>query len=140
MVSSFDRAIAKLVSASLAAWRNRSPVKREVTSAVLLPAGFVGLSAKGFFLAPTSGYYLIRGNTETNQILLHGIGTAIAESEIVLSRPTLVTVTFDGDVSGRVALQEIRRLLKSFARIRTNGRGIVIKVCVTNVLQEQFFQ
>ena len=102
--------------------RHRSLAKRKVATPVLLPAHFVGLHTEGFFLAPTGGCNLIRGNAETDEILLYLIGAAVAESDVVLGRTALIAVAFDGDVSRRVALEEIRRLLKGLACIRTNGR------------------
>ena len=102
--------------------KHRSLVKRKVATPVLLPARFVVLHTEGFFLAPTGGYKLIRGNAETDEILLYSIGAAVAESDVVLGRTALIAVAFDGDVSRRVALEEIRRLLKGLACIRTNGR------------------
>ena len=52
----------------------------------------------------------------------------------------VVTVAFDGYASGRVVLKKICRLLKRFARIWANGSGVVIEVCITNILEEEIIE
>ena len=98
------------------------------------------MCAERFFLSPTASCKLARGDAKTNEILLYSVGAAIAESEIVLGGAALIAMAFDGNLRRGVVLQEICGLLESFPRIRANGCGVVVKVGITNVLEEQFFQ
>src|SRR6202008_3299034 len=115
-------------------------VEREVAPAVLLPAGLVGVSAEGSFLAPTGGSYPVRRHAQGNKILFDRIRAALAKSQIVFGGASLVAVALDRHMGGGIVLQEIRRFLKGVSRIGTNGGGIVIEIGIVNVLEEQFIQ
>ena len=107
---------------------------------VLGEAGFRGFGAKGFFLAPTGGVEMVGRNAEADHVFFDGVGAALAESKVVLRGTAFVAVAFDSDASVWIALEEGDRLLQSFARVGTNGGGIVIEVGVAHFLEEEIVE
>src|SRR5215472_13663504 len=70
----------------------------EMTAAVLLPAAFVGFRAERLFLAVADRLDAVAADARCDQRSLYSIGTAIAQSQVVLGRATLVAVALDGEV------------------------------------------
>ena len=112
----------------------------KVAAAVLLPAGFVGFSAEGFFLAPTGCENAIGRKAEADEIFLDGVGAALAEGEVVFGGTALVAVAFDGDADVGIIFQEVGGPLKSSAGIGTNFGGVIVEVGVTDFLEEEFVE
>ena len=120
--------------------RNLLLGRGEVAATILRVAGFGGFGAEGLFFAPAGGAEMVGGNAQADEIFLDGIGTALAESEIVFGRTALVAMAFNGDAGVGIALEEVGRFLESLASIRTNRGGIVIEVGVANFLEEEFVE
>src|SRR5262245_34598963 len=80
-------------------------VANEVAAAVLLIAILGGLHAEGLFLAEANGVDAIGGDAQRNEILLHGAGATISESEVVFGGTALVAVAFDGDPLRRIVAE-----------------------------------
>src|SRR6266478_10125849 len=55
----------------------------EMAAAILLPASLGVLHAEGFLLAEADGAHTVGGDAQRHEILLDGVGTAIAEAEVV---------------------------------------------------------
>src|ERR1700731_4397064 len=96
------------------------PRRDEVATAVLLPAGFVGFHAEGLFLAVADGVEIGGRDAEVDEVLLDGVGTAIAQSEVVFGGAAFVAVAFDGDVGLGIALAEGSGFLTCIAGVRRN--------------------
>src|SRR6266436_4330498 len=111
-----------------------------MAATVLLPATFVVFHAEGLFLAVADGAQPVRGNTQRDEVLLHGAGAAIAKPEVVFGGAALVTVSFDGRLDLRIILQEIRGFRERLAGIGTNVRFVVIEICVAHFLQEELIE
>src|SRR5216684_1077713 len=82
----------------------------EMAATVLLPASFGALHAEGLFLAEADGADAVGGDAERNGVLLHGVGTANAEGQVVFRGAALVAVAFDDHFEARIVFQEIRGL------------------------------
>lgn len=115
-------------------------VEGEVAATILLPAGFVGFGAEGFFLAPTGGGDVVAGNTEAGEVILDSIGAALAESEIVFGGTAFVAMTFDGEARVWITFQKVRVALKNFPRIGANGGGVIVEEGITHFLEEEFIE
>src|SRR6266704_3147961 len=111
-----------------------------MAATVLLPATFDVLHAEGLFLAGADGAQPVCGNTQRDEVLLHGAGAAIAKPEIVFGGAALVTVSFDGRLNLRIILQEIRGLRERLAGIGTNVRFVVIEIRVAHFFREELIQ
>src|SRR5216683_616909 len=111
-----------------------------MAATVLLPATFLALRAKRLFLAVADGAQPVCGNSERDDVLLHGAGAAIAKPEVVFGGAALVAVSFDGHLNLRVVLQEIRGFRESIAGIGTNVRFVVIEICIAHFLQEELIE
>src|SRR5581483_4463995 len=70
----------------------------EVTAAVLLPAGFVGLGAERLFLAIADRLDAAVIHAGRHQGVLDSIGAVVAESEVVFGRTTLVAMSFNREI------------------------------------------
>ena len=77
----------------------------EVAAAVLLPAGFVRLGAERRFLALADDRDAIGGDAKAHQVVLDGVGAALAKAEVVFGGAALVAVAFDADARAGPALQ-----------------------------------
>ena len=94
----------------------------EVAATILLPAGFVGFPAERLFLAKADSVEIGGRNAEVHEILFDGIGTAIAESEVVLGGAAFVTMAFDIDLGVRIAFEEGSGLFEGLASVRPDVR------------------
>src|ERR1700730_1729594 len=110
----------------------------KMTTAILLVAVLGCLHAKRFFLAEAHGVKTVRRETERNEVLLDGAGTAIAEGKVVFGRATLIAVTFNGDLDLRIVPQELSGFGESVAGIRANVCFVEIEVGVAHFLQKEF--
>src|SRR5260370_3430717 len=102
-----------------------------MAAAILLPASLGVLHAEGFLLAEADGAHTVGGDSQRHEILLDGVGTAIAEAEVVFRGAALVAMTFDGDFDRRVLLQEVRSRRERRTSVRTNVGLVVVKVAAT---------
>src|SRR5690349_14830791 len=103
-----------------------------MAAAVLLPTGLVVLRAEGFLFAEADGAEAVGRNAQGNEILLDGVGAAIAEAEVVLGGTTLVAMALNSHFDGRVPFQEISGFRERCTSIGTNVRLVVVKVGVAN--------
>ncbi len=103
-------------------------------------AGFVGFHAERLFFAVADGVEAVRGNAEADKILLDGIGTAIAEGEVVFGGAALVAMTLDGDAHGGILLEEGSVFLESRFGIATDFGAVVIEVGIANFLEEELVE
>jgi hypothetical protein len=109
----------------------------EVAAAVLGVALFGGLHAEGLFLAEADRVHAVAGNAEADHVGANGIGTADAESEVVLGGAALVAMSFDVDANGGIRLEEIGGLGKILTSVGTNLGAVVIEVSVPHFLVEE---
>src|SRR5260370_30064215 len=105
-----------------------------MAAAILLPASLGVLHAEGLLLTEADGAHTVGGDAQRHEILLDGVGTAIAEAEVVFGGAALVAMTFDGDFDRRVLLQEVRSRRERRTSVRTNVGLVVVKVGVTHSL------
>src|SRR6266481_4881312 len=105
-----------------------------MAAAILLPASLSVLHAEGFLLAEADGAHTVGGDSQRHEILLNGVGTAIAEAEVVFRGPALVAMAFDGDFDRRVLLQEVRSRGERGASVGTNVGFVVVEIGVTHSL------
>src|SRR5260370_18066635 len=92
-----------------------------MAAAVLLPASLVVLHAEGLFLAEADDRDAVGGNAQGNDVLLHGVGAAVTETQVVFRGATLVAVAFDGHFEPRIIFEEIGGLSKVPAGVGGNG-------------------
>src|SRR5712664_2869802 len=109
-----------------------------MAAAVLLPAGLVALVAEGLLLAEADGVDAVGRNAQSEHVLLHGAGTAIAEAQVVFRGAPLVAVAFDGYLEARIVFQEIRSLRERGAGIGTKVGLVVVKISITHFSREEF--
>src|SRR5690348_7634115 len=109
----------------------------EVAAAVLLPAGFVGLHAEGLFLAEADGAEIGGRDAQVDEILLDGVGAAIAQSEVVLGGAAFVAVAFDDDLCIRITLEERSGLLERYAGVRADIGLVEVEVGIADFLCEE---
>src|SRR5581483_12185174 len=77
----------------------------EVPAPVLLPALLVGLGAERLLFAVADGLDAVGSNAGLHQGLLHGIGSVIAQRQVVLGGTALVTVPLNRELNVGVLLQ-----------------------------------
>src|SRR5215831_3647823 len=106
-------------------------------AAILLPALLIMFAAGGLLLAEANGSHAVRGDSERNQILLGGIGAAIAEGEVIFGRAAFVTMTLHGYSDLRIITQEFSSFAEGFASIGTNIGLIEVEQSVTHFLQKE---
>src|SRR5262249_31593082 len=87
---------------------------------ILRPRGFVGADHRRTLLAVADGRDAIRRDAERDEHVLHRLGAALAEREVVLPRAALVAMTFDRHRAVGVLLHPGRLLLKDLARLRSD--------------------
>src|SRR5580704_10072504 len=80
----------------------------EMAAAVLLPAAFVRLCAERLFFAVAVRFDAVATDSRLNKRVLHSVGAAGSEGQIVLGGAAFIAVTFDGDVNSCVLLEELR--------------------------------
>src|SRR6266481_951932 len=107
-----------------------------MAAAILLPASLGVLHAEGFLLAEADGAHTVGGDSQRHEILLDGVGTAIAEAEVVFGGAALIAMAFDGDFDRRVLLQEVRSRRERRTSVRTNVGLVVVKISVAYFLIE----
>src|SRR5256714_7791710 len=100
----------------------------EVIATVLLPAGFVVLGANRALLAVRDEVQAFCRNAVVNEVPLGACRTALAEGQVVLVRPTLVSVTLDTDPHTRVRLQPRDLAIECSSRIRSDRRLVEVEV------------
>src|SRR5260370_207141 len=111
-----------------------------MAAAVLLPASLVVLRTEGLLLAEADGADAVRRDAERNDVLLDGVGAAIAEAQVVFGGAALVAVAFDGHCDGGVALQEVRGLGERGAGVGTNVGLVVIEIGGAHFLEEELIE
>src|SRR5271168_2250573 len=75
------------------------------TNAVLRPRGLVRAEHDRPLLAVADRAQPAGGDARGDQVVLRGVGTTLAEGEVVLTRAALVAVTLDGEPLVRPLLQ-----------------------------------
>ena len=111
-----------------------------MAAAVLLPAGLVGFHAEGLFLAIADRGEAVGRNAQADEILLDGVGAAIAESQVVFRRAAFVAMAFDGDAELRIVAEEVGGLAEGLASVSANVRLVVIEVGIADFLEEELIQ
>src|SRR5208337_3846052 len=112
----------------------------EVAATVFLPAGLVGFHAEGLFLAIADRGEAVGRNAQADEILLDGVGAAIAESQVVFSGAAFVAMALDGDAELRIVAEEVGGLTEGILGVGANISLVVIEVGVTHFLKEEFVQ
>src|SRR5258708_40001341 len=92
-----------------------------MAATILLPAGLIALGAEGLLLAEAGGIEAVSRNAQRLEILLDGVGTAAAKTQIVFRGATFVAVAFDGYFDWGLALEKVRGFRRRDARDRGNG-------------------
>jgi len=105
-----------------------------MAATILLPAGFVVLHAEGLLLAEADRAEAVGRNAQRNEILLDGVGAAVAEAEVVFGGTTLVAMAFDGDFYRGILLQVISGLRERRASVGTNVGLVVVEIGVAHFL------
>src|ERR1700739_4924399 len=111
----------------------------EMSAAVLRPAAFVGLGAKRLFLTVADRLDAAGAHAGGDQGPLHCIGAAIAQSQVVLGRSTLVAVALHREVDADMLPEELGIALNGGLLIRTNRIRVVVEVDVLHALCEKLF-
>src|SRR5262245_14536124 len=73
----------------------------EVSAPVLLPAGFRGLGAEGALLSVRDRAQARGVDAEGDEVLLGGVGAAVAEREVIGRGSAFVAVALDQDLHRR---------------------------------------
>ena len=94
-----------------------------MSAAVLLPALFVVVGAERLLFAVAHGHHAVGRDAKRYEELLRGLGTAIAERQVVFGGTTLVAMAFNRDFDLRIGTQKLTRLGESVARIATTANG-----------------
>src|ERR1700740_941156 len=92
----------------------------EVAAAVLLPAGFVVLTAEGLFFTEADGAHAVGRDSQGDETLLYRAGAAGPEREIVFGGAALVAMAFNGHAELRVVAQELGGRGERLASVGTN--------------------
>ena len=104
---------------------------------VSLPAAFVGLRTNGALFAVADGLQPVGGNAQLHQKIARRSRAAVAQTEVIFSRPALVAVPFhiDGGVGevGEDALQCVGIGRERGARVVANVVRIVIEQRVAKI-------
>src|SRR5208283_3708357 len=104
--------------------------------AVLLPAIFCILRARLAALTVRNGHYPVSAHAGVHQEFLGGIRAALAQAEVILFAPALVTLAFDGEFHPLMLLQVARIAGKGGFRVGTDGSFVIVKESVFDVLVE----
>src|SRR5688572_5325571 len=103
-------------------------------AAVLRPRGVVVPFVEGTLLAVADGADASRVDAEGDQVILGGVGAAVAEGQVVLLGAALVAVAFDEQVvAGALAAEPGGRSLQGVLRGRVQRAVVVVEVCVLDV-------
>src|SRR5260370_8483948 len=109
-----------------------------MAAAVLLPAGFVARGAERLLLAEADGADAVGRHAQRNNVLLHSVGSAIAEAQVVFRGAAFIAVAFDGHPEARIVLQEVRGCRERGAGIRTNVGLVVVEIGIAHSSREEF--
>ena len=112
----------------------------EMAATILRVTRFPGFRAERLFLAETDGVEALVGNTEADEVLLDGIGTAIAEGELVFGGTTFVAVPLDGDVHLGTTSEEVGSPAESLASYTVNFGGVVVEIGVAHFLEKKLIE
>ena len=107
-----------------------------MAAAILLVAGFGGFHAEGLFFAVADGAEAIGRDAQGDEILFHGGGAAIAETEVVFGGAALVAVTFDGGFNVWIGAENFGSRAEGGSRIGANVGFIQIEIGVFDPLFE----
>lgn len=110
----------------------------EMATAILLPTGLVGFGAERLLLAVADCFDIAGADPTLRQRALHGARPAVAQSQVVLSGPTLVAVSLNREMDVGMLLKESDIRLDRTLLVRANIGFVVIEVDVLYVLREQF--
>src|ERR1700724_2248296 len=99
-----------------------------MTAAVLLPAAFVGLGTERLLLTVADCLDAAGVHASSHQGTLYRVGAAIAQSQVILGRSTLVAVALHREVDIGMLPQELGIALNGRLLIRTNRIRIVVEV------------
>src|SRR5580704_4779261 len=109
----------------------------EMATAVLLPTGLVRFSAERLLFAVADGLDIAGADPSSHQRALHGAGTAVAQSQVVLGGSALVAVSLNREVDVGMLLQESDIRLHRTLLVPSKIGFVVIEVDVLDVLREQ---
>ena len=101
---------------------------------------FLGFRAERLFLAETDGVEALVENTEADEVLLDGIGAAVAEGEIVFGGTTFVAMPLDGDMHLGITFEEVGSPAKSLASYTVNFGGVVVEIGVAHFLEKKLIE
>src|SRR5262245_840233 len=104
------------------------PRVEDIAAAILRPAGFRRLGAPRLLFAEAHGFDLVLPYAQDLHHLLHGIGPALPEREVVLAAAALVGVALDAHLGGAVLLQ--------VARVGRHDRLVLVLDEVAVVIEE----
>src|ERR1700719_4395681 len=109
----------------------------EMAPSILLPAGFIGLSAEGFLLAVADRFDAADWDSGLGQRSFHGNCALVAQSEGVLRGSAFVTVTLNREIHVGVLTEELSVSLDRTLLVATNVGLVVIEVNVLDARREQ---
>jgi hypothetical protein len=108
-----------------------------MATAVFGVASFGGFHAERLLFSPTRGAQPAFRDAQANEVLHDGIGTTLSESKIVFRGAAFVAVALDGDAHAGIFLEEVSILSDGGLGVGAKLCGIVIKVSVGNLLEEE---
>src|SRR5579864_7530010 len=108
-----------------------------MATAILLPTGLVGFGAERLLLAVADRLDTAGTDATLRQRALYSARAAVAQSEVVLGGPALVTVSLDHEVDVGMLFEESDIRLQRTLLVRPNIGFVVIEVDVLYVLREQ---
>src|ERR1700733_14362550 len=109
-------------------------IKRETGTAILLPAGLVGLGAELLFLAVAHGADAIWTDSPIDQSLLGRVGTVLAQGEVIFRRSAVIAIAPDDNFEGRMRSQEACILSQNSLSVGTDLIAVVIEECRLHVV------
>ena len=109
----------------------------KMSSAVFLPAFFTFFRADGLFFAIADRVDPVGGDAQIHQVSLGGIGTAIAQAQVVLFASPFVAMTFDVELDTAILLEEISGTVQDRFGIFPNVGLVVIIINVSDILSEK---
>ena len=111
----------------------------EMATAILLPASFVAFGAEWFFFAVADRLDPAGVDTGRGESALHGTGTRIAQSQIVIGGTALVAVSFNRNVYVWMLIEELRVGLDRALLVPAKIRLVIVEVNILHILAEQVF-
>src|SRR3954447_11628080 len=107
-----------------------APGDHHVGAAVLRPAALHLLGADGPLLAVGDGAHTGVGDAERLQVVLHRVGPALAQGQVVLAGAARVGVPLEGERELRVALQQVGVARQLFPGVVAQIALVVVEVDV----------